>query len=71
MDSRQLLSVDEAELVEEGCQDDWKTKVWWSLARFLMLGSYLLGTAAEFFPQEKALLPDPDPCSSQPSQGGA
>ena len=71
MDSRQLLSVDEAELVEEGCQDDWKTKVWRSLARFLMLGSYLLGAAAEFFPQEQALLPDLGPSSYQLRQGGA
>ena len=26
MDSMQLLSGDEAELVEEGCQGDWETK---------------------------------------------
>ena len=55
MDSMKLLSVDEAELVEEGCQDNWKSKVWRSLARVLMLGSYLLGTPAESSPQEKAL----------------
>ena len=71
MDSVKLLSGDEAELMEEGCQDNWKTKVRGSFARVLMLGSPLLGTATDFFPQEKALLPDPDPCSSQPSQGGA
>ena len=71
MDSLQLLSVDEAELEGEGCQNDWKTKAWRSLARFFMLGSYLQGAAAEFFPQEKALLPDPGPSSYKLSQGGA
>ena len=60
MDSMQSLSVDDADLVEEGYQDDWKTTAWRNLARFLMLGSYLLGAAAEFSP-EKALLPDLGP----------
>ena len=55
MDSMKLLSVDESELVEEGCQGDWKTKAWRSLTRFPMLGSYLLDAAAKSSPQEKAL----------------
>ena len=67
----QLLGVDETGLLEEGCQDGWKTKVWRGLAGFLMLGSYLLGTAAEFFSQEQAPPPDPGPSSIQLRQGRA
>ena len=67
----QLLGRDEARLVEEGCQDDWKIKVWRSLVRVLMIGSYLLGATAEFFPPEEAVLPEPGPTSYQLRQGGA
>ena len=67
----QLLGVDETGLLEEGCQDGWKTKVWRDLVGFLMLGSYLLGTAAEFFSQEQAPPPDPGPSSIQLRQGRA
>ena len=71
MDSLQLLSMEEAKLAREGCQDDWRTKAWRSLARFLMLGRYPQGAAAEFFTQEKALLHNPSPSSYKLSQGGA
>ena len=71
MDLLQSLSVDEAERIREGCPDDWMTEAWRSLARFLMLGSYLQGAAAKFLPQEKALLPDPGPNSYKLSQGRA
>ena len=58
MSSMQLLSGDEAELVEEGGQDDWTTKAWTSLTRFLMLGSCLLGaTKAMAKTKELAALP--------------
>ena len=71
MDSMKLLSGDEAEMVEEGCQDDWKTKVWRSFTRFLLQGGYLLGTTPELVPQKKTPLPDPGPSSGQRRRGGA
>ena len=68
---QQLLGVDEAELGGKGYKDDWKTKGWRSLVRFLLLGSYLQGAADESSPQKEALLPVPGPSPSKLSQGGA
>ena len=71
MNSLQLLSWGDAELVGECSQDAWRTKAWRGLAEFFMLGSHLQATAVKFFPPEKVLPPDPGTSSSKLSQGGA
>ena len=50
-----MVSMNKVERMGEGCQDDWMIKVWRIIARFLMPGKYLLGTAAGLFLQNKHL----------------
>ena len=42
-------------MVEECCQDAWRTKAWRGLTKFFMLGSHLQATAVKFILQEKVL----------------
>ena len=50
-----MPSNNKAELREDGCHDNWTTTVWRIIAKFIMPGSYLLGTAAGLFLQKKHL----------------
>ena len=52
---QKLLSLNEVELMGEGCQDDWTAKIWRIIARFLTPGKYLLGIAAGIVLQKKHL----------------
>ena len=69
--SSSKLSQGGAEPRRRCCQEDWRTKAWRGLTKFLMIDSHLQATAVEAAPQEKVLPPDSGPSPHKLNQDRA
>ena len=69
--SSSKLSQGGAEPRRRCCQENWRTKAWRGLAKFLMIDSHLQATAVGAAPQENVLPPDSGPSPHKLSQDRA